>query len=517
MSRHSVIAALVLAGAWTAPSLATAAPAWCNVEGAQKLAVSSLDDLYSEDDPRDALMTLVAATCYPDSDAKAQAKQIETTRQAWSKKLAMTDADWADAADWAQRPQVERNSPSIYATEKRAWTAFTPIDQYGAILNSTMGDSSKVTDAEYLVDALGDKLTETGRFAYISLCIQERSGPVRWAMCQPDIAALNLTKLATELRGDTQHNGYQRMTIRLAVFESGPKLAEHANRVKELKAKDPAYAKMFTLAEGAWKSWASVDASLVALMTNIDDARVTNSRKASEGCEAKTWDAWKRVVGGIPAKSFAALKGEDNWSFFSPAIALILNNPNGYLAGLALNQCGMLNKDTNYLVRELGENLGSWPGFRGPRGASHTTILTAGLELDDRDQRIEYPDLERPWLHRQTGSSGGGKGVVASMKTSGAKTTIEFKKEKVKQTRCTKGHYTNRVTQITSSGSIIYQYICTAEVNETIIVAPFPPATVNSRYVEALKVGMLVTVVEDVVAVAYKGETPVVVAGVGVK
>jgi hypothetical protein len=116
-------------------------------------------------------------------------------------------------------------------------------------------------------------------------------------------------------------------------------------------------------------------------------------------------------------------------------------------------------------------------------------------------------------------SSGGGKGVIASVKKKGDKAEIEFRKEKVKQTRCTKGHYTNRVTQITSSGQLIYQYICTAEVNETIIVAPFPPQTVDARFVGGLEPGQLVVVVEDVVVVAFKkgGSTPVVVGGVEVK
>jgi hypothetical protein len=511
----------LLAAAWVAPGVALSAPAWCDVEGAQKLHTTSLEDLYTTTDARDAVLLIVGGTCYPDQDAQAQAKQIEQSRQAWSKKLNMNDADWKDAAEWAQRPQVERNNTSIYATQKRAWSAYTPVDQYGGLKNSTLGDSSKVVDPHYMADAFGAKMTNAGRLAYIEECIRDDrdTAPVRFAMCAADIAAYDPAKLATELRGDTEHDGYQRMSIRFSAYELGPKLAEHAKKVKELQGKDPAYAKMFVLADEATKAWSKADPALVALMSNIDDARTTNSRKASEGCQEKTWDAWKKYVASIPAKEFAALKGEGEWDFLGPALGLILNSTNGYLAGLAMNQCAALDRNGNYLIRQLGGNLSRWPGFRGPRTAALTAITTAGLELDDRDARLEFPDLNRPWIMGSGSSSGGGKGVIASVKKKGDKAEIEFRKEKVKQTRCTKGHYTNRVTQITSSGQLIYQYICTAEVNETIIVAPFPPQTVDARFVGGLEPGQLVVVVEDVVVVAFKkgGSTPVVVGGVEVK
>lgn len=524
MSRRVVAAGSAFAALVAGHALAQAAPAWCNMPDAQKLSLSGndLERLYTETDARNVVMTVVAATCYPDEDARGQAKQIELTRQAWSKKLGMTDADWADAAAWAQAPQYERNNLNLWPTKKRAWSAYTPIDQYGAIKNSTLGDSSATHDQAYMVDAFGAKLTEVGRLAYITECIrdEESTAPVRWAMCAGDVAAFDAKKFETELRGDTDHNGFERMTLRFALYEALPNIAAHAGKVKELKAKDPAYAKMFDIAEQATKDFAKVDPKLLELMGKIDDARVTNSRKASEGCEVVTWDAFKGAVAAIGAKPFAALKGEDNWDFFRGAVGKIVSTPNGYLASLALNQCGVLKDDENYLVRELGENMAFWPGFRGPRNATHTAILTAGLELDDRDARIDYPDLSRPWLHRQTGSSGGGRGVVASIKIKGDKATVEFKKEKVKQTRCTKGHYTNRVIQITSSGSVIYQYVCTKEITETIVVAPSPPLTVNARYVAGLKAGMYVVIVEDVVTVAYpksSAAAPAVLAGVAVK
>src|SRR5215207_87492 len=219
MRNQAIGVASLLIVALATETAARAEPAWC--KGATELRVyGSLKDVYTEDDPRDAIYTLVAATCFPEPDARAEAKQLEATRQLWSKKLAMAEADWADAAVWASRQQIERNSPTIYpGGEKTAWSAYSPIDQYGGLLNSTTGDSSRVTDPAYLADALGAKLSEAGRLAFITVCVRDSAPPAEWAICQGDIEAFDPRKLSAELRGDTAHDGYHRTVLRIAAHQ----------------------------------------------------------------------------------------------------------------------------------------------------------------------------------------------------------------------------------------------------------------------------------------------------------
>lgn len=500
---------------------AQAEPGWCKSAEGKLNVYGPLEDVYTEQDPLDAVYSLVAAICFPDEDARRDLKKLEATRQEWSKRLAMSEDDWADAAVWASHGQGERNAPSLYPRDtKMAWSQWSPVDQYGGILNSTMGDSSRVVDAAYLTDAFGAKLSEAGRLAYITVCLGSNAGVVEMAMCQPDIAALDSKKLSVELRADTAHDGYQRMIVRIAAYQLAPKLKQRAADVKALVAKDPGYAKMFGLAEGARKDFAKVDGKLLELLGTMDDARVTNSRKASEGCGEKTWEAWKGVVSAIPAKSFGALHDEPGNSFLEQAMALVIGSPNGYLASMSLYLCGAVTEKEDYLIRILGSALSRWPGFRGPRTAAHTAILTAGITLDDRDARIEYPDVGRPWIEGSGSSGGGGTGEVAAVKAKGATTTIELAKVKTKQTECTKGHQTNRVTQIRSDGSLVYEYVCQATKVVVINEPPAPPQTVNSRYAAGLKKGMFVHVTEDVVTVTYpkNGATnPSFVAGIPVK
>ena len=509
-----VLAALV-------PSAARAEPGWCKSAEGKLNVYGPLKDVYSEQDPLDAVYSLVAAICFPDDDAKSEMKQLEATRAEWSKRLAMSEEDWADAAVWASHNQGERNAPSIYPRDtKIAWSQWSPIDQYGGILNSTMGDSSRVVDAAYMTDAFGAKLSEAGRLAYITVCLGSNAGVVEMAMCQPDIAALDAKKLNTELRADTAHDGYQRMIVRIAAYQLAPKLKQRAADVKALRAKDPGYEKMFSLSEAARKDSGKADGKLVELLSAMDDARVTNSRKASEGCSDKTWAAWTGVVSAIPAKSFGAIRGEPGNSFLEQAMALVIGSPDGYLASMSLYLCGTVSKQEDYLIRILGSALSRWPGFRGPRTAAHTAILTAGITLDDRDARIEYPEVGRPWISGSGSSGGGGTGEIASMKAKGATTTIDFAKVKSKQTECTKGHQTNRVTQIRPDGSLIYEYVCQATKVVVINEPPAPPQTVNTRYAAGLKKGMFVQVTEDVVTVAFPrngAANPSFVAGVPVK
>jgi hypothetical protein len=310
------------------------------------------------------------------------------------------------------------------------------------------------------------------------------------------------------------------MVVRIAAYQLAPKLAKHPAEVKALIATDPAYGQMFKLADDARRAMAIADPALLELATAMDEARVSGSRKAAAGCEDRTWAAWKKVVGAVPAKRFAGLIGEPGNSFTEQVAALLIGDPSGYLASLAFFTCHSLGPKQDYLVRTLGGAMSRWPGFRGPRTAADTMILSANLQLDARDARIEYPDLQRSWIDSNGGSSGGGSGEIAKVTTSGATATIELAKVKSKQQNCVKGHRTNRITMIRTDGVLVYEYVCEKYQTVTINEPPAPPQTVNARYAEGLKKGMAVSVTEDVVTVAYPkngAELPSVVAGVPVR
>lgn len=529
----SLTSTLALAGR------AAAAPSWCAGTGGGRVdRHGGLEDALTNQDPRNALPRLVARTCSPEPEDRERMRDLDAARKRWSEKLELTEADWSDVAAYATLDQGRRMSgevslalregESFEDAEKRPWSSLDAIDQY-VVLNTKRGASGALSlDHNYLADALGAKLTETGRLGYVRDCLRTRENPVQWAMCQGDVERLDAKKIAAELRANAVYDGGSKIIIRIELAELAPKLGEHAARIKALAGKDPAYGKIFELAAATRKDWdgrVASDAALLALVAEMDDGRVTRSRKAFADCDARTWSAWKAAVATVPAKKYEGLKDDraNGKSFLDGAFAPILGNPEAYLASVAMVTCWQEGQTEDskrdVLVRNLGDALARWPGYRGARTATETAVYSAGLEFDDRDTKLEYPQVDRPFASNSYTTGGGGAGVVAKMEAKGDRVTVTFKKQLVKQVQCAQARQTNRVTMIRPDGSLIYETVCVR--NETVIVDKADdPQTVKARYVDGLKPGMFVTCTEDVAVAAWAqpgAATPTMVFGVALK
>jgi hypothetical protein len=497
-------------------STAAAAPAWC--KGGDEKPSYDLKSLFSETDADRALMQLVAASCYGEADVAQMGKQITATREAWNKKLGMVEADWADVSEWAHLPRHLRGDPKLQVTDRSAaWSAYTPIDQYGAL---SMADIGQV-DPAYLADAFGTRLTQLGRLGYVAYCIGSHSidPAVIWAACAPDAVALDASKIAAEVRADTTHGAGDRMTIRIVAYETFAALPKFQADIKALKAKDPAYATMFGFGDTARAEWSKTNPALIALVDTLDDSKITGSRKAVAGCTDKAWDAWKSAVQSIGAKRLGAIRSSAEVPFLSQVVDMLKIEPNGYLTMLALRECWTLSGTEDHLTSVIGYRIGRLYGLRGPRTATLNAIRMGTLAFDNRAIELEYPEIKRTGVSADASSSGYGLGGIASVKAEGDKVTITFSKVKVTQTRCTRGHYTNRLIQILPDGQLVYYYQCDAEVTETIMVEPWPKMTVHARYATGLKPGMTVEATDGVATAAFaKGSTiPSYVTGVEVK
>ncbi|MBA3462215.1 MAG: hypothetical protein H0T46_19800 [Deltaproteobacteria bacterium] len=482
--------------------MAQSPPPWCaKAEGRLD---SNAKEAFTSKDARWAVFYLVGSYCKPDSEAKSMAKELESAKKKWSAKLDMQEQDWADAAEWASMDQGSRMNRDLKHDKKRAWSSLTPGQQF-ALIDFDFNEDGPA----YAADALGAKLSEVGRFAYIQKCIKasDNQQAASWAMCQPDIDAFDKKKFSEQLRVDTGITGAERMEIRLRYEGFADELKQHAEEVKKLQAKDGGYATMFKTAAQGYADFAKVDPTAIALMADMDDARVTNSRKAFEGCSARAWPAWKKAVSALPAKKFANFKrepGDENE--IVQALGVILGDPAGYLTSVSLYICegvGAAERgNMDYLVKAAGNSASRWPGFRGPRRAALTAMMLNGVTLDDRDARIDYPTVHHDWMSQNMSSGGGGRGVVAKVAIKGEKATVTVKKEFEKQQQCQSWKSSNKIVQITSSGSLIYESWCTSSKSVT-VDRSFDPQTVKARYVEGLKPGMVFTNTEDVAGVVY--------------
>jgi hypothetical protein len=498
---------------------APASYAWCKD-------VQSDDDLERalSDDFDWGLPAISGSLCKPEDDkTRAARDQIEARRQAWMAKLHLTEADWAtDVIEWGNIDFSRRNTPYISPNHKAAWSTIGPVEQFALIaIDTGMSDSFALANGAetYMADAF--KPTEAGRLAYVIECIKSDDvRPVLWATCQADIEALDFKKIAAELRADKGRSMHDRMVVRRAYAQIQDRLAKHPARVKELFAKDPAYAKMFEIAKAARKEWQENvrgRAEALAVVAAMDDARVTNSKKALDGCVEKAWPHFTAAVSKLGAKRFENITDDrkNGVTFTENALGAVLATPEGYLAANALVSCQ--GQQYDYLNKNLGDGLAYRPGFRGPRTAAMTAIRAANLELDERGAKISYPDFRLPLAMGDSKTKGDGyvKGVVASVKTEGDLVKITFPKSSGNQEYCASSKRTGRISRIDGSGNIYYESVCLKYATERIDTTP-APVTVDKRYAAGVKPGVYVATVGGIVeAVWAKSSSPMPNAAFG--
>lgn len=497
-------------------------PAWCK-------GLHSSGDVLSraltDEDPDRGIPAIVEFMCFPDGDARPKLAQLEARRQYWMKRMFMTEADWAaDVPQWAGTDYSIRNTAHVDPQDGVEWSKAGPVEQF-AMLSMHAGRSDAFPlqhgAKPYLADAFA--LSQAGRIALIADCIHtnwdNEVKPVEWATCQPDIDALDGNKLATELRADAHRTPYDRMVVRAAWVNLQPKLVEHAAKMKALMAKDEVYGKLVEIARATHKEWAAnPHADLVGLVTEMDAARVTGSRKAIAGCSAKTWPAFAALLGKVTAKDLA---GDADPA--SAAIRAVMRTPDGYLAANALAAC---EGDKDGLTAHLVAAVRGSSGYRGPHTATATKLEIADLQPDRRGDKLEYGEsgidvaIERSKgdTYERTSPLGSAQAVVAAVIDQGDLVRVEFVKTHEKQTYCGSYRETNKLTSIDSSGGFHYERICRYDVTVDADTTP-KPVKIEKRYAAGITKGVRLYASGGVAisVVPPKAKLPSHVYGIAVK
>ena len=417
-----------------------------------------------------------------------------------------------------------RGTTELHAKPDVAWSKLGPVDQYAAISFAFYTDQ----DGTYMADALGSsgKLTEAGRLAYVAGCIRAKE-PAAWAMCAADVAAFDVAELSAELRADTAQPGWRRMTVRLIAADLHGALGAHAADVKAAIADDPAYARMFDLAAQArvaWDARATQDAALRVAALAMDDARISRSRRALEGCGDPTLAAWRTAVGAIPAARFAGVKQIEIYGaphgieqevvtpLADQLLTVVASDPAGYLASVAVATC-------DATAVPLGGVLARWPGLRGPRTAALTAMMTTGLELDREGAKIAWPTVRRTWFAGRRTDGDGGRGVILAVRLHGDRAEVEFVHKPATYESCDQARETSRIDHIDLAGNFIYQRACLKWSTRKADLRA-RTLTVPARAAAGLEPGMFADLAADRVQVAWAkpgAKLPSIVFGVPVK
>lgn len=444
------------------PALAAAElPSWC---GKKTFEANSADvNALRRTEPDYIVRTVVTLLCSSSSDAVPVHGKAEELRKEWGKKLGMSDADWADAVPFVDNR--DGNYPKVELSTK-VIGQFTPMDQWWAIREGLKaGDIS--AQGVYVADAMHGGLSEVGRMAFIEFCLKERlehEEMPRHAMCAGDIAAWDPAKFATQLRGDSAHDGGTKMLLRLRALELAEKLGAYQAERDKMFKKDDAYKKMVEVANkgrAEWEKGVGTNASLLELMQAMDSATLSGSRKLFAGCEEKTQAALTAAIGKLPAKAFAGMtdvRDDPFGGFAKKAGPVLVNNPEVNLAANAWAQCHRQTATADFLMASLQEV----PGSRGPRAAAYAALLNEKFVFDDVNARPpRFPSFYDDVPYRRSGGSLSSAGGVVDKVTSGKDSaTVALQKTTAKRVDCIKSHRTGRVTRINSDGRLDYEAIC---------------------------------------------------------
>jgi hypothetical protein len=487
-------------------------PGWCAVDGADNLSGSNPRDAVKAKDRRDAVLELVNHLCAPDTETKQMYKELEAAHKKWSATLDMTDADWKDAVDWALQPQVNRNSYDVYMDlSSRSMSSLDAVEQWSYFQrNGTI----------YRADSLGPKLTDLGRMGLIdSLCVRTDDVGTR-AICGPDVAAFDLKKVLADIRGATKRTGYERMIARFRAYDMVDQIKDYNAKNDELTTKDEAYKKLFALAAPQHDAWKAVySGELFTLALKMEDAKASNSRKAFDGCDEATTEAWRGAIGKLPASTFEGIVediGVKTWR--QAALAVALDDRDVYLASVALVTCRNRDGQPDKLAAEIGSILQWHPGHRGPRTDSFFAMMNSGIEPDNRSETIRYPSSHQDGFPNYSSKDGGGwaRGDVGKLGKDGDKTKISFAAEWGEQSVCTKSKETNKFGGWDTAGRPYYRTICLKWKTEKINRAN-DPVTVSASSMTSVKKGVYVIVDDgEVTAVFAKKDAKQPIAAFGV-
>jgi hypothetical protein len=525
-----VSGALPLALARTA---AAAPPAWCKDASVGRPDLGRL----SSKDAGQVIKTLVAAECAPTPEVEAHRSEIAAARQAWSRRLGMTEPDWADAVAYAAFEQSHRIEGTL-STEVLA--SATPLDQY-AIIAGVLPSSAQATreiDAMYAADMFEPNLSELGRYAFLdAVCFDASRSVTRdpagllgtevpWAICQADFERFDLTRLFNELRADTAHDGALKMKLRLAVYEFPQRIKDHAAEVQQMLAHDPGNRAVFEVAAKAragWSSGVGKNAGLLALVQDMETAQRTQSRKLLAGCGPRTAAALAEAASTLPASAFAGMRDDRDdpvAGFASRAGVVLVSSPAVNLAAIAFTLCAP-ESGTSELLRA---SLHAGPGLRGPRNAALAAIKDAKIEYDRANAVLRYP-APKPYGAGYPPASPGRLGVhsrggvVRSVKRSGDTLTVATEKIVEKVQSCVASRSTGRVSRVRDDGSVEYERVCTRS-GTVAHDRTWEPFELPARYATWLTPGAVFSVVGgDVIAVwpSKTAKTPSMVLGGPVK
>ncbi len=373
-----------------------------------------------------------------------------------------------------------------------------------------------------LADELGDKFGELGRASLVQKCFRgvqpDGKALLAWAMCGPDVKALDMKKLEKELDAE-KVTGDAKADVLQTAKEALDK-AQKIGAVIEAAAKDdPGVQQVLKLTDAAKTEWSAYLAKnkadfdrYLALKDAVKTGKTNNP--AFKDCYAATQPAFEKHV-----KSLVKKIPWDVGNDYVPGYMRYLTaSTEGYVITVAWAACAWAHHESGAApysgaaAQEFGGNLKA--GWR---------TLALGKALSD-SFKPKFADRNMPPLDTFKWKYGvqppgtdvrapimtRGEGVIAKItKKDDDVSSVSFSGNKVEQ--CLQWKETNKVTGVTAGGNVQYDHVC---LKRGMVANQTEPREVPTRYLAGAKPGDTFAEVNRFPVVAWKGKKLTMLFGV---
>jgi len=403
-----------------------------------------------------------------------------------------------------------------------SWTAAQQwMPEYNHDARSDYGYSSNA-GMLLLADELGDKFSELGRASMIQKCFRNASDDTKslliWALCGPDVKALDMKKLEKELDAEKVSANDKAEVIKTAT-EAYEKAKKVGATIEAAAKDDPGVQAVLKLSDTAKAEWTAYLAKNKAAFDQylvLKDAVRTgkSNNPAFKDCFAATQPAFEKHVKALASK----IPWDVGNDYIPGYMQYLTATTEGYITTVSWAACAWGHHESG---------AGPYSAAAGPEygGALHAGWRTIALNkaLDEKF-KPKFADRNMPALDTfqwKYGVKPAGTDVRSSIMTPGQGvigkitkkddelSTVQFKGDKVEA--CLQWADTNKVSSVDGGGNVHYDKKC---LKRGMIDNQTDAREVPTRYLTGAKPGDNFAEVNRFPVVAWKGKKVTMIFGV---
>jgi tRNA U38,U39,U40 pseudouridine synthase TruA len=437
------------------------------------------------------------------------------------KMIAFVVATMALGGTAAAQKRMEDIKPPAKTASFTSWTAAQQWMQqvgHGSDPRFEYGYSS-LQGALLLADELGDRLSALGRASLIEKCFKhlkpETTSTLAWAMCGPDVEALDLKKVEAELSAEGI-GGDSRKTVMddiTTAYTSAKKIGEAVNAAAKTDPGVAAVLKAAQTARAEWAAYASKNKPAIDRYLALKDAVRSgkSNDKGFDGCYEATLPAFAKLV------KAAKLPVEVDAHPMLTYVSALTTTIDGYVTTVSYAACAWAQSKAGESIYVGAANRAGGDLRFGARSLALSKVFDPAFKPKFAERALSLDTMRSQWKHgvemsgvldRAAIMTPGGA-VVATVAKEADVVKVTFKGGTVD--RCLAWKDTNRIAQITPNGTISYEKVC---LRRGQVASTASPVEVPAKYAVGIAPGVEIVTVLDFPVIVRKGGKLVSVLGV---